>query len=240
MVQTASPPTSTSAKIALGALVTLAVVIVVALSSALFGQVAGEEFNPYTFQRRRFYYFEIPLIHIQVWPLVRSAASGTLEEHIETNKYVVLKGKDPEEWHLMSLRRSAAASPAFDAAILRTYLEARDSRHNSYWSDWSTKHANLAALLWPAVARCAQLNLYIVIPQLFDLARSAEDVTTFQKDLNALQLKLLLDHAQRAAAEKDHEAVVKFCDAALEIDATQTEFINLRSTANQESTKSTP
>ena len=127
---TANPPaTSATAKIAIGMLIIVSCCVVVALASFLFGGVSGEEFNPHTFQRRHFYFYEIPWLRWQVYPLVRSSASTAMDEFVES-KFITVTGTPPDDWHLFSFQRSALASPPFDAALLKTYLDTRDA-HSS-------------------------------------------------------------------------------------------------------------
>ena len=222
---------STGAKLAIGGLIAVCCVIVVGLASLIFGGVTGEEFNPYTFQRRKFYFFEIPLLRWQVYPLVRSAASGDVEEWVETSGCLPKKKSDPEAWHLFAFRRSAAVSPEFDAAILKTYLDTRDAQKKYYWYDWSIEHPQMAKILWPAVARFARLNLYLVIPHFFQLAATAEDAQDLQTKLTATEIKWLLEHAARTMNAADYEQTLALCTAGLELDPQQSEFRKLREQA---------
>jgi hypothetical protein len=173
--------------IGLTALALAGMAVVVALATLLFGGVAGYEFNPQTFERRRFAFFEIPLLRLQVTPLKRTGVSGPVEQSITGNNYVQPDAKAPETWHLISFHRSNYAPSPTDTQILIRYFDAENPEGGNYWQDWTIEKPQLAKLLWPEVARLARLELYVLLPPLFELAREAKDPTQFAKDLNALQ-----------------------------------------------------
>lgn len=198
---------SWGAAIGMGALILTGTAVVIVLATFMFGGVHGTEFNPNTFERRRFGYYEIPLLRLQVTPLYREEAGGDLEGLVQT-RYVKPIPNAPETWHLISFRRSAAAEQPTDARILARYLEAHDETRNSYWHEWSVKHPERAALLWPEVARLARLELYPLLPPLFECARQAEDTKAFQKAIRQLQTQQLTASAERLkkrAEELDNE-----------------------------------
>ena len=145
--------------------------VVVAISTFMFGYVTGSEFNPQTFDRRRFGFYEIPLVRLQVTPLSRSIVTGDVEAHLQLQKYVTPVAGAPERWHLISFRRSTYEPPATDVQILQRYLDARDDAFGRYWLGWSTKQPKLAKILWPEVARYARADLYLLLPPLFSLAK---------------------------------------------------------------------
>jgi len=201
--------------IGLSLLILTGVLVVVALVTAVFGGVGGTEFNPESFERRHFGFYEIPLIRLQITPLWRSEDNGEVEDLVITQKYVTPTPGAPETWHLIGLQRSSHTPPPTDVQILARYLDARDENHQVYWADWSTDHPDMAAVLWPEVARLARLELYPLLPPLFELARNSESLATFQTELKQLQTKQLQDLADRykQRGEKiDDEAAKKRVD----------------------------
>src|SRR4051812_28097777 len=136
----------------IGALVLTACAVVILLVTFMFGSVRGHEFNPQTFDRRDFGFYEIPLIRLQVTPLYRTESTGDVETLLQAQKYVqpdLQAAPDPQApdvWRLISFRRSSYTPPPTDVQILIRYLDARDDKHNHYWHEWSVKHATLAAI----------------------------------------------------------------------------------------------
>jgi hypothetical protein len=202
---------------AVAGLVILALTMVLLLAAFFFGGVTGEEFNPETFQRRRFQFYEIPLLRVQIWPLSRSDASGELEKLARAQGYVATKLPTDAQWHLFSFRRGAAASPPFDAQILQRYLDAIDDSRNQYWHLWSTAHPQRAKLFWPHVSRFARLRLYVVLPHLFEIARTAEDDASFTTALEAEVVKWLHYYASRRSERGDVAAARSLVEEGLSL-----------------------
>jgi hypothetical protein len=183
--------------IGLAGLSLAACAVMIALVTLFFGRVAGTEFNPQTFERRQFSFFEIPLIRLQVTSLSRADISGPVEQHVRSQGYVKPTPGVPETWHLVALRRSTYAATPTDPLILQRYLDARDADDAHYWQNWNVKHPQLAKVLWPEVARLARLNLYVQLPPLFALARDATDPQTFAVALRQASLDQLDEYITR-------------------------------------------
>ena len=173
-----------------------------------FGGVHGVELNPYTFARRSYSFYEIPLLRIQVRGIRREDVSSVTVDFLALNKYVTPVKGAPDEWHIVIGTRGVRAPVIGDADILVRYLEAQDADAHHKWEDWSQKNPKLAAVFWPSVSRLAQEEEYVFIPDLFELAASASDPVALQNALNkkvAERLKLLgqtLKDAGDAAAQK--------------------------------------
>ena len=186
----------------------LIAVSVVALLTLWFGGVHGVELNPYTFARRSYSFYEIPLVRWQVRGIRREDVSSNTVEFLALNKYVAAAKGAPNEWHIVIGTRGVRAPVIGDADILVRYLEAQDADAHHLWEDWSRANPKLAAVFWPAVSRLAQEEEYVFIPDLFDLAASASDPVALQGALNkkvAERLKVLgqtLKDAGDAAAQK--------------------------------------
>jgi hypothetical protein len=141
---------------------------------AVFGQVTGEEFCPQTFQRRRFWLVEVPLLH---WPLVgerHQDCTGQCERELAKRSWVVAAPQGSGVWHLAWQRRGGRRLTG-DAFLLLRYLDSRDADGELRWLVWSQEHPALARRLWPAVQQLALREQYIWIPDLFLLARQHSD-----------------------------------------------------------------
>lgn len=203
----ASTRNSASSVVGIGALIITGCAVMLALMTFVFGLVTGYEFNPQTFERRMFGFYEIPLLRLQVLPLWRAEANGEVEELVTSTPYVLPEPNAPEQWHLISMQRSSQKSPPTDVQILARCLDAQDEHADSFWAEWSIKHPECATILWPEVARLARLELYVLMPPLFEAARNANDAKLFQNELKRLQpeqLKALgIRWQQRSSSAND-------------------------------------
>ena len=82
----------------------------VAYSTLYFGMIQGEEFSPDVFKRRHFFYYEIPLVGLQVIPIKHSDKTGKLESLLISKKLVTAKKGTKTRWDLASARRGEAVS----------------------------------------------------------------------------------------------------------------------------------
>lgn len=186
------------------------------LATLLFGLIGGEEFCPDSFSRRSFHYYEVPLLGLQISPLNRDDQSSDLERYLVQRGYVTPVTGGPATWHLVYGTRSGVVNSRGDAAILCTYLDARDEDHNLVWKAWTEQHAAAAKVLWPLVAQVARRQLYLFVPELFDLARHATTPDALDRQLRtalARQYRQLAAIQQqlgdvRTAAELLEQALV--------------------------------
>ena len=169
-------------------LVVGALIIVLFLAGvvAIFGRVSGREFSPTHFETRSFWFVEIPLLQLQVMPIRRTSQVSRLSTYLATSGLINRPQGPPAQWHLVELGRFAAQRPA-DAKLLSDFLEHRrgvSSIGELYWHQWSTEHPELAAILWPEVQKLAERELYLLIPELFQIAELADSADTFAADLH--------------------------------------------------------
>lgn len=203
-------------QIAVGLAVTVAVGGVVFLSTLAFGQISGEEFSPDDFSRRRFYYYELPIVRIKVTPIYRSPYRGDLEKHLTRKGFVSKRKVKPAQkhWDLIYLERGMQRVMEGDSAILCGYLDLRSERE-LLWLKWTSDQPALAKVLWPVVAEAARRELYIITPELIDLAKGASDPEQFRRDLHSLAARKYRDFALAQQALGSHSAAVELFTAAL-------------------------
>lgn len=154
------------------------------LATVIFGNVMGTEFCPHTFERRSFAFREIPYTGIQISSIDRRSDIGLVEMHIIDKKYIIPDETEPKTWHLISLIRFRGTYATGDASLLMSYLDAEDEKGEHAWLNWSEANPNLAKILWPAVAKAAQDNNYLIVPDLFSHARSASTPAELQKKVD--------------------------------------------------------
>lgn len=164
--------------------VVAAVVLVgfVALATLVQGRVSGTEFSPDTFQQRSFTFWEIPLVHLQISPIRRSGSVNSLTNYLKAKNLITSNSKQPT-WHLVELSRGAVSASPGDAEILVGYLDANGGGTTT-WRTWSNDHPKRAAVLWPRVQQLAKRELYLLMPDLFEIARQAESPEQLRQQLD--------------------------------------------------------
>ena len=191
---------------------------VVTFATVQFGAVHGVELNPYTFARRSYSLYEIPILRWQVRGIRREDIPSTVVDFLEQQKYVAAAKGSPDVWHIVTGSRGVQAPTIGDANILVTYLETLDAENEHPWVEWSEKNPKLAPILWKAVGRLAQEVLYVFVPDFFDLALAASDPVAFQRQLDQQLAAHLLEIGLRLQGEEDHAAAKKYLSEAAQLD----------------------
>ena len=117
-----------------------------------------------------------------------------------------------------------------DAHILMEYLDATDSDNYHRWLEWSNEHKPLAQALWPAVQQLAIHELYVYVPDLFDLAKAIDDATKLKEEIDHLVVRKLLILAERYQQHDNRAAATRILDEALALDPENTEIEAARAT----------
>jgi hypothetical protein len=195
MPDTANQPTSkrrhATSSVSSRLLTTLGLVgafaVICMCSVRIYGLVIGEEFSPDTFKQRKFYYFELPLVHLQVTPVWRDEDTSTLAVHLRSKKLLPASKEDEPRWHFVHAIRGGEPLTG-DANILRGYMEIRQD-DEILWLQWSKDHREAAAVFWPTVAEVARDHQYVFLPEMFELALAAENADGLRRDLDQLLAK---------------------------------------------------
>jgi tetratricopeptide (TPR) repeat protein len=194
----------------------------VAALTMLFGRVEGEEFSPGSFRRRSFYYFELPLTRLQVWPVRRMDISGNFEEFLRQYG----DSDEPDKaahWDLVRSRRVGGSWQWVHANLLCRFLDARDRDGEIYWLHWSREQPELAKVLWPEIASLAKSGQYLLIPSLFQLATAAPDPATLRKSCDARLSEQYESLAQIKQELHDYATALEYYEAALKYDPSRTQ-----------------
>jgi len=150
------------------------------------GNVAGSEFAPSHFQTREFSFYEIPFVHWQITPIRRRNTTDTVARQIRMSGWITApRGKKPSRWHLVRLSRGPSETAAL-ASLLTDELRIGGS--NDFWKTWNKRFPARAAVVWPVVQRLASRELYVLIPELLQLARSqsgGDDGNQLQRRIDA-------------------------------------------------------
>lgn len=190
-------------------------VLVFYIGTRFFGLVRGEEFTPDLFQRRTFEYYEIPLIRIQVTPIARQDNTNSLERYLRGQKFVPAARPTPPRWDLVSCSQAGRGVAVGDADILCAYLDAKDAEDTYVWRTWTEKHADLAKILWVEADHLADQRLYLLIPDLFELAARAADTAKFHRTLRQTMADRCETLARAQHELGHHHAALQLLDEAL-------------------------
>ena len=196
-----------------------------------FGQVQGREFAPSHFEIRQFSFTEIPLLRLQITPIRRVSESSVLQRYLNTSSLISRPAGQPTDWHIVELTRFGVSTEPADAKLLTDFLSipyrgfAMQSDH--YWHQWSILHPKHAAVLWPQIQKLAERELYLLIPDVFQIADADPQATTESVDAMRERLRefLITSYASliddmRAAGMDDvaeslrQEAAVDYPDEA--------------------------
>jgi hypothetical protein len=184
---------------------------------AMFGLVQGEEFSPHRFERRVFYYYQIPIIGVQILPIARETTTGDVEQLLVTNKYVARGAVRDARWDLVRDSWHAPTSPDCDARILCAYFDAVGEQGLT-WKAWTEQHPAQAKLLWPAIAEVAREGLYVLVPELIESARSFDQPGSLQTALSEALLRGYRRHGEIQQQRGRHERAIALFSRALDHD----------------------
>ena len=195
---------SSFGRIATGLVAGVVVTLSLGLVIFVFGRVSGREFAPSHFRMRGFSFYEFPLLGVQVTPIRRWDITPDIASRLSATAWISRPNTPPQTWHLVSLSRGSTAVRFADAELLTRFLEYEpvaasiDSRN---WLSWSRDHSDVANLLWPQVQKLANEELYLFIPELFAIARRADDAAAA-----ARQIERFLDDQYAELANDLREA----------------------------------
>jgi hypothetical protein len=153
----------------------LGLTLLMFIATITFGAVHGTEFCPQTFERRSYSYYELPVLEIQVTGEQHEDLTGDTEKTVTSKSYVTPPPGGKQDWHVLVGSRGARNRRPGDAGILLKYLDATDVGSNLRWNHWTEEHDEQAKVLWPAVQQLALHELYVFVPDLFDLTKTISD-----------------------------------------------------------------
>jgi hypothetical protein len=227
--QAAAPASSTgsgrsSGSTLLRVVVTLMIVLALLgmgwLWIVTFGVVKGEEFSPQRFQRRTFTYYQIPLLGIQIRPVVRETYRGGVEKFLIKKKYVqVTASADKARWDLLHDSYHQPQGPECDASILSQYLDKSLAPGGWFWEKWTKDHPKQAKVFWSAVTELAREKMYIFLPDLIEVARQHEEAANFNQLLGRSLADSYCVLARAQQQEEHHQRAIELYGRALKHDA---------------------
>jgi hypothetical protein len=210
----------------------LAAVLLLFMLTVTMGAVHGIEFSPQRFERRSYSFYELPLTGIQVTAIRREDLSTVAETFVTSSKYVPPPPPAGQEtWHIVVGSRGPRLMQRGDAGILVQYLDAQDAKTTHRWVKWSEDNPQLAKVFWPAVQQLAEHELYVFLPELFDLTKRHTDPVALKAALDAEVVKRLLFLARRLQDRDAHTEAIAALDDALALDPNNQELKRARETS---------
>ena len=146
------------------------VLAVVGIVTAVQGRVAGVEFAPSHFQSRRFSFYEIPLLHLQITPIKRERFSHDIVRFIRQTQLPPATGQ-PSRWDVVRISQGPATHLG-DASLLLDALrwDHGVGKTDRDWRSWTTDRPQDAKWFWSVIARLADQEMYLVMPPLLESA----------------------------------------------------------------------
>jgi hypothetical protein len=215
----------------------LGVVLLVSVATYLFGAVHGTEFCPQTFERRSYSYYELPIVRVQITGEKHDDLTGATELHVTSQKLIAPLTAAKKDWHVLVGSRGTRVRRPGDAGILMQYLDAMEGGNYHRWVRWSEEHDQLAKVFWPGVQQFALRELYVFMPDLFDLTKTVSDPVALKQAIDTLLAQKLLLLAQRHSEQNDSAAAIKALDEALALDPENAEIKGAREKAVSENSK---
>ena len=189
--------------------------ILLVLFVSIFGYVRGEEFSPEAFARREYSFYRIPFTSIQIRPTRHRSTSNFLERRIASDLKVVSTGHPTAKWDIVHSRQAQWEPYEGDAKILSDYLSLRNADGDLIWNIWTNEHQELADILWPTIADVAKARLYVLIPDILDIAANPVTPDQLKNDLQALIEREALEIAAKLQENEQHEFAIRAFDLAL-------------------------
>lgn len=199
--------------------------LVATVSVLLFGEVAGVEFSPDTFARRRFQYYELPLLRYRIGGVYHEDITGPLEKRLRGDEQLLPPSqRQGQRWDLVGMSRGGTIYED-DAQIVCRYFNTDDGT-GPRWLRWNRQHPELAKILWPAVAQACRADLYIFVPRLLATAERLTTATSqppgeeeFQRAIDAAMASQYLMLAEAKQQLEAHEEAIELYSAVLDRDA---------------------
>ncbi len=185
------------------------------------GHVAGEEFSPDDFTRRRFSYNVVPWINYTLRGIEYDDTTPVLEQTLVSDGLISSfrkTGNAKRKWNLIyDTKTSVSMSSDFDAAVLCRYLDLTNSDGENVWLVWNSKHPKLASEFWPVIQELAQNEVYWALPPIMRQALSLEEESRpgFSSTLSHAAASGYIGAAKECQEEGNHERAIELFSLAI-------------------------
>lgn len=159
--------------------------------------VSGTEFDPITWQIRSFSYRRDPFTGRQLTGVLHDSSNST-PNWPTIGSFLKTANSKPTSarWDLVRISRgSTRINAPGPAAILDSYMTARDPNGDYFWASWGKTSRKKASILWPAVQELILHELYSDLPLLFEKAPVDMSDESFRQEIQETMLALLRTRA---------------------------------------------
>lgn len=199
----------------IGVVVTGSIVGIFVFFVLVFGMVRGSELNPNDFQSRDFFYYRIPFSRVQVSPVTYGSRNLPVVNEFAANG--MLKGSNvPSEWHVIESTTSSGHLTA-DAKIFVDHLHERDAQDKYFWSVWNSDNPKQAKVFWPMISKICGQRFYLLIPELFEFARSDIPVDQFESMLEVKLSQISVQLAKDYVRSGDTDSAIRLLTLTVEL-----------------------
>ena len=192
--------------------------ILVSLFVLLFvrtqGFVSGREISPDNFLMRDFQFYEIPIVHLQITPIRRTASTPKTAIYLRQKKLIVDPVPATDRWDLVRISRGFSGSTPRDGQLLVDQLSL-EHQGNEYWRQWSIDRPGQAKVFWPVIQRLADRELYLLMPPLFELAQRKQTAAELGSKIDQMLVIQYRDLILDMRSAKRDELATGLLDEAL-------------------------
>ncbi len=177
--------------ILVAALISIPIVIFGALIWFSWGYRSGTEFSPDSFTRRTFTYNQDPVFGVVLVKKEYDDVTTPIELELIQDKWIQPVFRKDQRWHLIQDGQLDQQPSEADARFLTDMLDLRTDDYEFFWTVWNNDYPKLAKVFWPVVAEMARDDMYLVIPDVMEFARSNknQDLADFQQRLDAIKAR---------------------------------------------------
>jgi tetratricopeptide (TPR) repeat protein len=188
-----------------------------ALVLSVFGIVNGSEFCPQRFWRRGFSYYRIPLVNVQITPIVREDKTNDLERYLWMKK-LIPKDPNPQRWDLVQVNSSGVPVWDGDARLLCTYLDLAREIGQLDLLEWTKNNMAAAQVLWPSIAKIARQRLYFLAPDIMEMAQNTSDPKRLEEELDQYLISAYMKLATTYQELNEQNEAIRLFGLTLEED----------------------
>jgi len=174
-------------------------------------EVRGKEFSPDDFTLHSFSYTRTT-VFFDAYNLKRTT-DQTIGMSLASSG--LIKTAPPTTFHLVQDNKTDPLSRKMQASILVEYLKF----NSGYWENWNSKNPKLAATLWPIIQAMAYDRLYVLTPDVFQLAFHKTDQGTVAIDFESSIRGLIVLELSKMIEEKEYESNQEFAQWYRELKA---------------------
>jgi hypothetical protein len=193
------------------------------IGSILFGYfsttlVTGVEFEPHTWQIRRFTFRADPLTKFQ-WTGIRHDSTVLSVDPVIAARLDQSLAAQPSRWDLATITQFGNNQPGPAEIVVRLLTHhgyTGTGKPLQFWVEWTNQDPDRATVFWQAIQRLTVFQAYAEIPGMLELALVEQDDSQFHDSLKATMSQALYRRADQCASLGDSDQAAAISEHALE------------------------